>query len=168
MFQGIWISLRGRLPLPCAKLVRAEWVRQRNEMAIILGIIYLSLPSSAKSPRKSYHMVYGLLTNENIRIPTKMSGGGSSMRWPDWSDYAIFLYKLKLGEFKMVSHPIRLILVDWFVFHFIFLGHLPFLYLRSSSFFLLFSFLLRPSSNFFWGRHSSFSTTTKMRLSSIF
>ena len=28
----------------------------------------------------------------------------------------------------MVSQPIRLILVDWFVFHFIFLGCLPFLF----------------------------------------
>ena len=27
---------------------------------------------------------------------------------------------IQLGEFTMVSQPIRLILVDWFVFHFIF------------------------------------------------
>jgi hypothetical protein len=39
---------------------------------------------------------------------------------------------LILGEFTMVSQPIRLILVDWFIFHF-FLGRLPFyLFLRSS------------------------------------
>ena len=25
--------------------------------------------------------------------------------------------KVKLGEFTMVSKPIRLILIDWFVFH---------------------------------------------------
>ena len=30
----------------------------------------------------------------------------------------IFPFKVLLGEFTMVSQPIRLILVDWFVFHF--------------------------------------------------
>ena len=37
--------------------------------------------------------------------------------------------EIYLGEFTMVSQPIRLILVDWFVFHFIFLGRLPFLFI---------------------------------------
>ena len=46
-----------------------------------------------------------------------------------------------LGEFTMVSQPIRLILVDWFVFHFIFLGRLPFLFfLGRLPFFLLLFF----------------------------
>ena len=39
-------------------LVRAECVRQRNDVAIKLGIIFLSsLPSSAKSPRESCRRV---------------------------------------------------------------------------------------------------------------
>jgi hypothetical protein len=64
-----------------------------------------------------------------------------------------------LGKFIMVSQLIRLILVDWFVFHFIFLGHLPFflgflqfLFFLSSIFFLevvfQFYFILRLSSSF--------------------
>ena len=36
-------------------------------------------------------------------------------------------HNAKLGEFTMVSQPIRLILVDWFVFHFC-LGRFPFLF----------------------------------------
>ena len=76
----------------------------------------------------------------------------------------------KLGEFTMVSQPIRLILVDWFVFHFFevifhffyvvflffffFLGRLPFYLFFEVVFHFL--FFLRLSSIFFCGRHSSF------------
>jgi hypothetical protein len=50
-------------------------------------------------------------------------------------------YRVKLGEFTMVSQPIRLILVDFFVRSssiffevvFFFLGHLSLFCLRSSS-----------------------------------
>ena len=54
-----------------------------------------------------------------------------------------------LGEFTMVSQPIRLILVDWFVFHF-FLGCLPF-----------FHFFLGRLPFFFWG---CLSSLVKIRL----
>ena len=78
-------------------------------------------------------------------------------------------FQALLGEYTMESQPIRLILVDWFVFHFIFevifhffkfffWGRLPFfvcLFLRLSS--------------IFWGHHSSFSTTTKLgRINNFF
>ena len=54
------------------------------------------------------------------------------------------IYEYELDEFNMVSQPIRLILVDWFVFHFIFLGRNPFFFRSSSIFFL------RSSSIFCW------------------
>jgi hypothetical protein len=55
----------------------------------------------------------------------------SKLTWKQLVKKAIFEKNKKLGEFTMVSQPIRLILVDWFIFHFC-LGRLPFLF---SSFF---------------------------------
>ena len=60
--------------------------------------------------------------------------------------YAIVkdIMKHRLGELSMVSQPIRLILVDWFVFHFclgcFFGGLFFFVFFRSSSIFLRWSF----------------------------
>ena len=52
--------------------------------------------------------------------------------------------RLELGEFTMVSQPIRLILVDWFVFHLFFKVVFHF----SMVFFIFLYFFLRSSSIF--------------------
>jgi hypothetical protein len=66
---------------------------------------------------------------------------------------------LELDEFTMVSQPIRLILVDWFVLLF-FLGCFPFIFLGRLSFFLGLSsiyflgrlpFIFGRLPFFFWG-----------------
>ena len=64
--------------------------------------------------------------------------------------YIILTKNMKLlGEFTMVSQPIGLILVDWFVFHFC-IGRLPFFFIFfRSSYFIFFSRFYFSSSSIF-------------------
>ena len=72
--------------------------------------------------------------------------------------------KIKLGEFTIVSQPIRLILVDWFVFHFC-LGRFPFFFGCLHFFYF---FVFRSSSIFNFFEVVILVFQKKYRLSSIF
>ena len=89
-----------------------------------------SLRKLAKSFLFIFQIIHCLAWSDQSNLPQNVTiSQASVIIW--CKDCQIYLTSLwyhvhnkgKLGEFTMVSQPIRLILVDWFVFHF-FLGHL--------------------------------------------
>ena len=84
-------------------------------------------------------------------------GGGPSFLGGVCFNFSFFrggTHQIEPGEFTMVSQPIRLILVDWFVFHFC-LGRFPFIFFGCLTFIFFYFFLNGKRSKKKWKTNQS-------------
>ena len=115
-------------------------VRLPKSLNIKMNGVVLRIDSALLTPKSSQHL-RGLkvIENQNYFLVVKEVRRNIYL----FIFKSIRSFQWKLGEFTMVAQPIRLILVDWFVFHLIFV------LLRSFSIFIFFEVVFHFFLNFF-------------------